>query len=1292
MSFLNKNNWDKLKNKDYTSTVKGRDVYNSQQFDRGKLQEPGTMTWRNIVALCITAISVLLTWALICLWNSMQIHSIDDFYPKLMEFFLGQTEIVFSISDISYLQISFIAMIGACVWVAMYQVLKKNLDAQNMLSKTEDINQFENDQHIALPEEVQRRYNWFPDVGAHSDVQVSSLISHMAIKNKGIKKIDVARRYEEDVLDEDGNILFFKGDYQRDENENIIFDKMPLFDEKFANEIFDVGEVPQDVRKFYDVRTIEYNPNGTNPDKLGFGVKHTNSIAKASNKIQKKQYDKYLSRKKNDVHNSKEFDEDKDNIPNKPKNIETEYPTVASLINNDWDFPEYETQRPAGAYIVDSAPVNTMVLAITRGGKGQKVIEPTIDMWTRERRINNIVITDPKGELLRKFYVRGAYRGFSPVQINLINPMKTDIYNPIGMAVLAAREGDYTRCSAYIDNISEIFFPPDSNEDPVWPQAAGNAFKRAAFGMIEYYLEEERDYKRKCELEAEAGRPVPQKVIETYLDQLWGHVTLYNCYQMFAVLTAKKCISPANIFAEEYEAGKYKDLSDEELNELAAKANREAELWEGQAEVDALTLYFNASNFLPKNSMRQIVADTNNSLKAMGIADKFLASVYGIALNSMYFFTNPTISTLTSGTPSQTIDLASFSFPRRIGIKFHPDYVKHNHYVGLQCVWEAYEDKNFSKKLDDKLFGHEDTITRDGWAKYYFDGKFKNDISYIKLIVQDESTKVKVKEYYFEFQKSYLTSLDGRIYMKDPILDTKIVRDGFITEMIKTDKGFKYGHVTFDRKTLKIRNNADEKYTVETENIPVITQQYAKYAEKPKMMFLVSPPHLQSYSKLILILIKQLTDLNFDQSYMTKSNQKPLYKTRYMLDELGNIQADGHGILDFETLLSIGLGQDQQFTLILQTLQQLRSVYGEDVDKIVQGNTSNIIFLKSEESDMLKELETMSGITHVSMINQKTVTRDMEKIAFANEGKASYMMETKEVPVITTNDLKSLPENNAIVFKAGESPIWNRNETIMPVSRKLHENTITVPGVSDYTLQTIPTLSTAMDFDLKKNQPDFLAMLEKRKKQALYSSECITAYNKAFGYNETDIQRLDKDVYANDVMNLIDSKIRTEDKTSDTVITDNTSVINEVSSVAKNEAAKNELKYADKTISIADLVSGNKVSHLLDEDFIYVYREIRGDMDRDPLFSCINGSLYSSDGNILYLEKIDSSEVMKLAEASREKDTNVYMDFNLSKEDAETFAGYRVTDDFVKLLASLPSWDMIAKGRFEQLMAQRMAS
>lgn len=82
------------------------------------------------------------------------------------------------------------------------------------------------------------------------------------------------------------------------------------------------------------------------------------------------------------------------------------------------------------------------------------------------------------------------------------------------------------------------------------------------------------------------------------------------------------------------------------------------------------------------------------------------------------------------------------------------------------------------------------------------------------------------------------------------------------------------------------------------------------------------------YAKLILILIKQMVDANFEGSYLTKESQKPLYKTRYMLDELGNLQSEGNGIPALQTMLSIGLGQEQQFTLILQTLQQLKDVYG----------------------------------------------------------------------------------------------------------------------------------------------------------------------------------------------------------------------------------------------------------------------------------------------------------------------------------------------------------------------------
>ncbi len=200
--------------------------------------------------------------------------------------------------------IGFAAMFGI-----LYMVLKKNLVAQNIMTDTSDINQHFNDQHIALPEEVQSLYDIFPDVGAHSSVMVSSMISHQAITNKGLKKVQLAKRADKDILDEDGDVEIYKGDILRDEHGEPITVEVPLIDTKFTEALFDSSKVPTEkgIRKYYDAPAIPYNPGDANLDKL------------------------------------------------------KGYNTVAELINGDWEFPVYEPQRPGGVYIVDTAPVNTMV-------------------------------------------------------------------------------------------------------------------------------------------------------------------------------------------------------------------------------------------------------------------------------------------------------------------------------------------------------------------------------------------------------------------------------------------------------------------------------------------------------------------------------------------------------------------------------------------------------------------------------------------------------------------------------------------------------------------------------------------------------------------------------------------------------------------------------------------------------------------------------------------------------------------------------------------------------------------
>lgn len=223
-----------------------------------------------------------------------------------------------------------------------------------------------------------------------------------------------------------------------------------------------------------------------------------------------------------------------------------------------------------------------------------------------------------------------------------------------------------------------------------------------------------------------------------------------------------------------------------------------------------------------------------------------IAIVYGIAITAMSFFTDPTISTLTSGTLNQNVDLGGLSFPRRMGVRFNADFIAKYHFVGLQAVWDSYEDDGFENCLG-KDFHHEDMVTREGWARYYFDGKYKNEIAYVRLQIKNPSTGALVRTFYFEFKKNYQTSLDGRVYMKDPVLDEKIVKNGILTELRKFKKKdgvivFRKSKTTFeqekildftekDRKKIKVKTNA-------------IISTMCRYAEKPKMVFLVTPPHL----------------------------------------------------------------------------------------------------------------------------------------------------------------------------------------------------------------------------------------------------------------------------------------------------------------------------------------------------------------------------------------------------------------------------------------------------------------
>ena len=1186
-------------------------------------------------------------------------------------------------------------LVGLAVYSMAFVKFKRNWVSQNIQYDTADINQHEDDQHLMINEELFDHFDIFPDIGAHSSVVPRALISHVFLTNKGLNKIRATRFYDKDT-EIDGE-KYFKGEpmFTEDSDEPLSH-MVPMIDEAHGDSLMDASAVPQDkrIRRRFDPAKTVYRQAGGGCGKL------------------------------------------------------KGYTNWAEVINNDWTFPDYEPSRPAGVYLVDTDPVNTMVLAITRAGKGQTIIEPTLDMWTRCNEKSNIVVNDPKGELLIKCYVKATVRGFQPVQFNLIEPVKTDIYNPLLMAADAAREGDSTRCAQYVESIGNVFFPADSGEDPVWPNAANNAFQRAAYGMIDYYYEAEKSLRARAERDH-----ISPKTLETMVDQLWGKVTLYNCYQLFVQLTSKKLKNPAVELSKDVQANedKYKQMSQADYDKLVADTEAKAVLWDNAAEIDELTLFFNATAALPRNSVRTLVGNADNALRAMGAAEKMLASVYGIAITAMSFFANPTISTLTSGTPSQNVDLAGLSFPRRFGVRFDSDFLATHHLATMQCRWTGYDDPNFETPLG-KDFTHTDMVTREGWARCFFKGIWPHDTGYLKLEILDPSSGRLIRTMFFQFEKRYLTTLDGAFYLKDPILDERVPNGGIIIELKQTAHGFKPGRDTFVSKTIGNLDQPVDKMTVETIDKPIISQTSVHYGEKPKMIFLVTPPHLTAYAKLILILLKQLVDLNFEQSYTTKESQKPLYATQFMLDELGNLQSDGHGIDSFGTMLSIGLGQSQFFTIILQTLQQLRDVYGQDVDKVIQGNTANIVFLKSTDDQMIDTLSKMSGKTHRVVTNSKTITTDESQVMMRTDAKVSKTMTSEEVPVISYNDMAYIPKCNSMVFRAGTSAIWNRNETVLPMSWNLYKDTIINPG-HEYSLKTIPSLSTAKDFDVKRNQPDFDAMLERRVAQAIAAPKATEAYQTLFGLSDADMARnVGDDNFADAIMRLVDSLVDGIDAAQDNNDPDMAQSPDAAGgmdnwdpdddyddgaglnadgslktskaqgkSAAQNTASKllegaqentevekqtqmtqaqaqdwERPRYCGGRLSRADLCSiAGAPTHQLDEVLSAAIEDAKAPMQRDKhnfRYDAALGTFYVRDEQ----GRMDALALRMMGAMSAEQRASIQAaakdpaSRTFGEPDDMPYAQWQISDVFYRWLVSLDSWSGIAEGKFEQFLIRAL--
>jgi hypothetical protein len=136
------------------------------------------------------------------------------------------------------------------------------------------------------------------------------------------------------------------------------------------------------------------------------------------------------------------------------------------------------------------------------------------------------------------------------------------------------------------------------------------------------------------------------------------------------------------------------------------------------------------------------------------------------------------------------------------------------------------------------------------------------------------------------------------------------------------------------------------------------------------------------------------------------------------------------------------------------------------------------------------------------------------------EGRVSYTMGLDTENVILANDLAFMPERNWIVFRNGQYPVWNRDETVMPMAYRLLADQ-PPRGVGQFSFQNLPSLSNAGAYDPRQDTPDFEAALRRVTAQAMAAAGSTAEYLAARGLGETETRLMDPDFYAEQVMGLV---------------------------------------------------------------------------------------------------------------------------------------------------------------------------
>ncbi|MFP3513208.1 type IV secretory system conjugative DNA transfer family protein, partial [Peribacillus sp. SIMBA_075] len=142
------------------------------------------------------------------------------------------------------------------------------------------------------------------------------------------------------------------------------------------------------------------------------------------------------------------------------------------------------------------------------------------------------------------------------------------------------------------------------------------------------------------------------------------------------------------------------------------------------------------------------------------------------------------------------------------------------------------------------------------------------------------------------------------------------------------------------------------KVVEENEDIQVTT---VDYFDKPVAIFMITPDFDSSNHVIASIFVRQLYFILAKGASLARGG-KCHREVVFCMDEFGNLPS----IEGMANIITVCLGRNIRFNLIIQAYSQLKNKYGEDADTI-DGNCGNTIYILTNDQETAEKVSKKLG-------------------------------------------------------------------------------------------------------------------------------------------------------------------------------------------------------------------------------------------------------------------------------------------------------------------------------------------